>query len=224
MLLDEILPIEILLSEKDVLNVIKMNDKPPFAKRNKALVLGAVGWFLTPFEQTELTVKTVMNSDGTWKKEIELPKSITHNGIERTVVTGKPIELCMQQYVDWLKANNINESGLHSYQGLDPESALFVSDKYEKYALSPRKKGEAGTQPIALNNKLNNLLETAGVEGGKAMTLRDSGIKIAYDKGAKVRDLLAVTGIRTLTSLMSRIRHSESEIAAVMNKTFRGVK
>lgn len=49
------MPIERILSEKDIKKIIKVNNKPPFAIRNKVTILASTYWVLSPVELGELT-------------------------------------------------------------------------------------------------------------------------------------------------------------------------
>lgn len=115
------------------------------------------------------------------------------------------------------------ESGKKAYQGRDPKAPFIVNDNYEKYALSSRVKGGKGVLPVALNKKLNTLLEVAGMKGCSASSFRDSGIRMFYENGAKYNDLRDFTGIKTKKSLDAKIRPHEAELTSVMNGLFRNL-
>ncbi len=217
------MPIEKILSEKDIKKVIDINSKPPFATRNKALILVSSYWLLTPYEASCLRLEDVMDRDGRFFKIWTLPSHVAQNGNAREIRTSNHIAKIMQQYIDWWIANGLYESGKDAYQGRDPKAYFILNDNYERYGLTAREKGGVGLLPLALNKKLNSFLENAGMKGCTASTFRDSGIKLMWDNGAHYNDLKDFTGIRTKKSLDSKIRPHEAELESVMNGLFRNV-
>lgn len=217
------MPIERILSEADIKKVIIANAKPPFALRNKALVLVSTYWLLSPVEASELRLEDVMDKDDQFYKIWVLPDYVAQNGEAREIRTSEHIAKLMQGYMDWWIANGLYESGKKAYQGRDPKAPFVLNDNYEKYALSKREKNGAEVLPIALNKKLNALLEVAGFHGCSASSFRDSGIKLFYDYGAKYNDLRDFTGIKTKKSLDGKIRPHEAELTTVMNGVFRNI-
>ena len=212
-----------MLSESDIKKVIKLNGKPPFALRNKALVIASSYWLLSPVEVSNLRIEDVMDRDGQFYRIWVLPEHVAQNGDEREIRTSEHIAKLMQDYIDWWIANGLYESGKKAYQRRDPKAPFILNDKYEKYALSKREKDGAGVLPIALNKKLNNLLEVAGMKGCTARSFRDSGIRMFYENGAKYNDLRDFTGIKTKKSLDGKIRPHEAELESVMNGIFRNI-
>jgi integrase len=216
-------PIERILTESDIKKVIKANSKPPFAIRNKIIVLVSSYWILTPIEASELRLEDVMDRDGQFYRIWVLPDHVAQNGDAREVRTSDHIAKLMQDYIDWWVANGLYESGKKAYQGRDPKAPFIVNDNYGKYALSKREKDGAGVLPVALNKKLNSLLENAGMKGCSASSFRDSGIKMLFDNGARYNDIRDFSGIKTKKSLDSKIRPHEAELESVMNGLFRNI-
>lgn len=217
------MPIERILSESDIKKVVKANSKPPFAIRNKALVLVSTYWLLSPMEASELRLEDVMDRDGQFYRIWVLPDHVAQNGEAREIRTSDHIDTIMQDYMDWWIANGLYKSGKKAYQGRDPKAPFIVNDNYEKYALSKREKDGAGVLPVALNKKLNSLLENSGMKGCSASSFRDSGIKMLYDNGARYNDIRDFTGIKTKKSLDGKIRPHEAELESVMNDLFRNM-
>jgi hypothetical protein len=211
------------LSEDDINKVIKANSKPPFAIRNKAIVLASTYWLLSAYEVSELRLEDVMDKSGKFKSKWMLPDYVAQNGEKRELRTSIHIVKIMQDYIDWWKANGLYQSGKESYQGCDPKAPFILNDNYEKYALSKREKGGANVLPIALNKKLNSMLEVAGMKGCTPSSFRDSAIKIYFDNGCHYNDLKAISGIKTKKSLDSKIRPHEAELDSVMNGLFKNV-
>jgi hypothetical protein len=164
-----------------------------------------------------------MDKDGQFYRTWVLPDYVAQNGEEREIRTSDHIDNIMQDYMDWWIANGLYESGKNAYQGRDPKAPFILNDNYEKYALSKREKDGVGVLPVALNKKLNALLENAGMKGCSASSFRDSGIKMYYDNGARYNDLRDFTGIKTKKSLDGKIRPHEAELENVMNNLFRNL-
>lgn len=217
------MPIERILSEKDIAQIIRSNNKPPFAQRNKALILASTYWLLTPLEISELRLEDILDKDGSFYRIWVLPDYVAQNGEAREIRTSDHIAKSMQQYLDWWKAKNLNLSHRKAYQGLEPKSHFILNDNYERYRVTRRAKDGGGYIPLALNKKLNSLLENAGMKGCTVSSFRDSGIKLFYDHGAKYNDLKDFTGIKTKKALDGKIRPHEAELDSVMNQLFRSV-
>tara|TARA_B100002049_G_scaffold223617_1_gene194290 strand:+ start:5495 stop:6148 length:654 start_codon:yes stop_codon:yes gene_type:complete len=217
------MPIERILTESDIQNVIDRNSKPPFAARNKALILASSYWLLTPVEICGLRLEDVMDMSGQFYNIWTLPNYVAQNGEAREIRTSTHIVKIFQKYIDWWIANDLYSSGRKAYQGRDPKAPFIVNDKYQAYALSKRSGNTTSVLPIALNNKLNAMLDNAGMKGCTASSLRDSGIKLFYDAGARYNDLRDFTGIKTKKSLDGKIRPHEAELESVMNTLFRSV-
>lgn len=217
------MPIERILSESDIKKVIVANNQPPFSVRNKALILTSTYWLLTPVEASELRLEDVMDRDGEFYRIWELHDHVAQNGEAREIRTSDHIAKLMQGYIDWWIANGLYGSGKKAYQGRDPKAPFILNDNYEKYALSKREKGGSGVLPVALNKKLNALLDNAGIKGCSASSFRDSGIKMFYDNGARYNDLKDFTGIKTKKSLDNKIRPHQAELEVIMNNLFRNM-
>ena len=170
-----------------------------------------------------LRLEDVMDRDGQFYRIWVLPDHVAQNGEAREIRTSDHIDKIMQDYIGWWIANGLYESGKKAYQGRDPKAPFIVNDNYEKYALSKREKVGAGVLPVALNKKLNSLLENAGMKGCSPSSFRDSGIKLLFDNGARYNDIQDFSGIKTKKSLDNKIRPHEAELSAVMDGLFRNL-
>lgn len=189
----------------------------------RIIVLASTYWLLSPVELGELRIEDVMDRDGQFYRIWVLPDHVAQNGEAREIRTSDHIAKLMQDYIDWWTANSLYESGKIAYQGRDPKAPFILNDNYEKYALSKREKDGSGVLPVALNKKLNTLLEVAGMKGCSASSFRDSGIKMFYENGSRYNDLRDFTGIKTKKSLDGKIRPHEAELTSAMDKVFRNI-
>ena len=217
------MPIERILTENDIQDVIDRNSKPPFALRNKVLVIASAYWLLTPVEICALRLEDVMDMSGEFYSIWTLPKRVAQNGEAREIRTSEHIAKILQKYIDWWVVNDLYASGRAAYQGRVPIAPFILNDNYAAYALSKRSGNASSVLPVAINNKLNAMLANAGMKGCTASSLRDSGIKLFYDAGAKYNDLRDLTGIKTKKALDGKIRPHETELENVMNNLFRSV-
>lgn len=216
--------IERFLEEKDFKNIVSCNSEPPFATRNKALVITGGNFLLKPYEQTLIRLEDLMDSSGKFRSVWTLPSYAAYNGEERKIRISEHVAELLQQYMNWWVANDLYPSGENSYQGRDPKAFFILSDNFQPYSLSRRKAGEAETVPVGLNDKLADMLSKAGYKGLKASSIRDSGIKMMWDSGARHSSLKELTGIKTKASLDIKIRPQEAEMSEVINRVFKTIE
>ncbi|MBT43579.1 MAG: integrase [Idiomarina sp.] len=218
------MPIERILSEHEINQVIKRNNKPPFAYRNAAIVLASTYWCLTPFELSELRLQDVMDKTGDFFSVWTLPAHASQNGEPRELRTADHIASVMGRYIKWWEDNDLYGTGQASYRGRDRMAPFILNDNYEPYALTKRSAGDRARHPVSMNKKLNSLLKTAGFDNATASTFRDSGIKLHWDNGAKYNDLKQFTGIKSKKAIDAKVRPHEAELTSVLSKVFRNIQ
>ena len=218
------MPIERILSEKDFQTIINRNNKPPFDVRNKAIVISASYWLLTPYEMTGLRLEDVMDKSGILFKIWTLPEYVAQSGEAREIRTSDHVEKLLNTYIQWVVDNKLFNSGKTSYRGLNPKMPFILNDNFEGYSLSKRDKNSSPTLPVTMNKKLSGLLNVAGFKGVTPSSFRDSGIYMFYANKAKHVDLMDFTGIKSKATLDAKIRPHEVALEVVLNNVFKNIK
>jgi integrase len=217
------MPVEKLFSESELQELLDMNAAPPHGQRNAALIIGAVYWGLSPIELSRLKVGDVMDKGGQFYRIWTLPAEAAYNGEPRELHTEKHVLPFFEAYMDQRTKNQSN-SGSADFRGIAPESYFFLNDRGTEFSLSPRKKGEKGTQPVSMNNKLKQLIANTRIKGATPSTFRDTFIKNMYEAGCRYAELMKVSGIKGKDTLDRKIRPHQRELEDVFKTLFSRVK
>lgn len=217
--------IEKLFTEQDIQNLIDMNNKPLFAARNQALIMGAVCWGLTPIELSLLTLGDVMAQNGEFKSAWVLPISGSYNGEARELRTEDHLVKPLENYMRWRIKNGCYLTNINWYQGCDPKSHFFLNDRLEPFKLSPKSKDDNGYYVArSMTEKLKSFIANTGIRGATPATFRDSFIKAMFENGCGYKELMSVTGIKEKATLDRRILPHVRELEHVFKTVFARVK
>lgn len=217
------MPISKTFDSNDIQLLLNMNNKPPFGLRNAMIIVSGVYWGLTPLEQSKLSVMDVINEQGALRREIELNSELAYNDVPRVIQVADHLKPAIEAYVSWLIDNNVHPSGCESYRGLVPAGAFIVNDKYQSFPLIKRSPSGAYTAN-AMNKKITSLIKNTNIEGARVSTLRDSWIKELYNNGLAVRELMAISGIKSKQTLDSKLKPTAREMSTVINDIYSRVK
>jgi integrase len=218
------MPIAKIFDDSDLQELINNNAVPRFKERNKALILGASYWGLTRVELCLLTLGCLMSESGKWYRKWVLPAEFSYNNEARELHTAEHVLPVLDNYVEWLKSNDVGESNISTYRKLDPEMKIFVNDKMEKFALTKRTartpKGAVSYQPRSMDDKLKGFIANTSIKGATPSTFRDSWVKQMYENGCKYNELKAISGYKTKSTLDAKIRPQEQDLEQVFNAVF----
>lgn len=219
-----IMPIEKTFTNSDIQELITNNAVGDFKERNTALIIGASYWGLTRIELSQLPLGCLMTETGQWYSTWTLPSNYSFNGESRELYTADHILPVLNAYLDWLSAKNIGLSNLSTYRGHDPDVKFFVNDKFEKFALTKRSKRLANDkvsyQPRSMDDKLKNLLAGTSIQGATPSTFRDSWLRELHTHGCKIKDLMDVSGYKTQSTIVDKIKPKELELEKVFNNVY----
>lgn len=218
------MPLTKIFTEKEIQRIFDANSQDDFKYRNRALIVGVGYWGLTKAEICDLSINSVLAPDGQWRLKWDLPSDISFTGEVRRLFTPDHIVPALDDYAKWL-------SQYESYQGiggeflnLQPSKKFFVNDNGDPFAKTEREKGTKKYTTRSLDEKLKLFIQRAKIQGATPNTFRDTWIKNLYDGGAKMPELLAITGYRDKRAIESRILPSEQELEVIANGLFGRVK
>lgn len=217
------MPISKTFDSNDIQSLLNMNNKPPFGLRNAVIIVSGVYWGLTPLEQSKLAIMDVINEQGTLRREIEINSDLAYNDVPRVITIADHLKPVLEAYINWLIDNGVNQSGCESYRGLVPTGAFIVNDKYQSFPLIKRSESGAYTAN-AMNKKITSLIKNTNIEGARVSTLRDSWIKELYNNGLSIKELMAISGIKSKQTLDSKLKPTAREMSAVINDIYSRVK
>lgn len=219
------MPIEKLLTEKDVQELVTASSYGEYAPRNVGLLMGGLYWGLQPIELSKLELGHVMHQNGEFFRVWVLPAHIAYNGIARELQTADHILEVFERYVEWRVERSIGVSNLSSYRGLSPDTELYRNDRGEPFAVTgSERSGKTYYQPRSMTEMLKRMIARTSLQGVTPGTLRDSWIKQMHDLGCRYSDLQAITGIRSKTTLDRKLRPTEHELEQVFKSAFSRVK
>ncbi|GAB3530728.1 site-specific integrase [Photobacterium alginatilyticum] len=219
------MPIEKLLNERDVQELINANSYGEYAHRNVALLMGGLYWGLLPIELSKLKLEHVMHQSGEFFKVWVLPKHVAYNGVARELQTSDHILQVFESYVEWRIGKSIGVSNLSSYRGLSPDTAFFRNDRGEPFAVTGSlRNGTTYYQPRSMTEMLKRFIAKTSLQGVTPSTLRDSWIKQMWDLGCGYSDLQAISGIQSKSTLDRKVRPTEHELEGVFKSIYGRVK
>lgn len=216
------MPAERYLIEKEIEQIVRANEQPPFAYRNRGLIYSATYLFLRAFELTLIELGDVMAPNGDIYPEFTLPEHVAIDGKPRLVVIPPHVASVLKRMIQWWVDNRLNESGKTPYMGRDPKARLFINDKWMPYELTRRKANEPAIHPTSMNRKLNQFISNAGFKGTTVKSFRESGIRITNSNSSMTDiQIMKMAGISSLEILYKILKESEQDLEPKLNKVFR---
>ena len=217
------MPVERLLDERDITEILEQNSAPPTGPRNAALILGGVCWGLTPLELSKLTTETVIDPSGQFYRIWTLPVDESFNNEEREIFTEDHLVPFFQKYVEMRMAKGwkiTKHKG--SYQGLNPKSKFFLNDSGEPYGVITTAAGYS--QAKYVSDQLRRMIKRTNLYGATPASLRDSYVKMMYEAGCGWNELKKITGIKNKKTLENKVRPHERELENLIGTIFSRVK
>ncbi len=217
------MPVERLLDEKDIVELLEQNSAPPYGPRNAALILGGVCWGLTPLELSKLTTETVVAPNGEFYRIWTLPVDESFNNEEREIFTEDHLVPLFQRYVDFRTGREWKTTKhKRSFQGLNPKSNFFLNDLGEAYGTITTASGY--TQAKYVSDHIRRMIKRTNLYGATPASLRDSYIKLMYEAGCGWNELKKVSGIKHKKTLENKVRPHERELESLIGLIFSRVK
>lgn len=146
-----------------------MSAAPTYGPRNASLVLTASDWGLAPFELTLLRLEDAMDASGDFFRIWASPAHVAYTGEPRELHNADHVLQILDDYMTWWADNELFDTGLVRYRGLDPKAPFVINDKYAAYTLS----GSPGKGFIAnsMNRKMKQLIANTAIEERSGIVL-----------------------------------------------------
>jgi integrase len=197
--------------------LFKANKGAQHGPRDQAAIAAAALWGLMASELSQVTIKDVMNTDGSLKARWTLPAHIAFNGRPRDLFTVHETLIDkLSAYVSWRSKRNIGTTNLKRFASLNPNSELFLDDQGAPFGFTERS-AKTGTkrvvsqQATGILRYYRDLVRRDRIAARKGLTFRDFRrcfIQELAKARLTTRNIMAVTGIRDYATV-SRIAKSD---------------
>lgn len=178
-----------------------------FPERDLALVHASLYWGFTASELSRLQLQTVMQRNGEWRERFKLRPEYAFNGESRTAwLLDAGLKRRLDDWASYRLEHHWGEGRGESFRGLDERQPLFLNNRGQAFAMTPRSAGSEDLLPTAMNRLLRELLDAAGLEEHSPLDLRDTYILRLWDAGLAKQDIMTLTGIRRSETINRKVR------------------
>lgn len=192
-----------------------------FAVRDTTLVRAGFYWGFTATELSLLNVQTIMARDGGWQSKFKLPASFAFNNNARTAHLRDAVLLkALDAYVQYRIDNAWAVTESPQFRKLAPRQPLFLGNRGQPFAMTPRSPGASDLLPTGMNRLLRELLDAAGLEHHSPLVFRDTYIIRLWDKGLGKQEIMALTGIRKSETITRKISHRIPSVESVFESWY----
>lgn len=183
----------------------RLSDNP---NRDVALLYVLFCTGAKPLEVARLTVRDYLNPDGTVRRNSQLG--------DHAAVRGRPRPLyfdsahacaAINAYLEERVRRRVCVGSRDQYRGLDPDSALFLTERGRPFAVRRRGPHDPRLNSPVLVATYSVIFRRAGWEGVTAQSVRRLVAQRLVDKGAdkqQVGQLLGLTSNRSVKRLLER--------------------
>lgn len=178
-----------------------------FPERDAAILHAALYWGFTTTELSQLQLQTVMSRDGDWQRRFKLPARYAFNGEARSAwLLDAGFTKQLDAWIEFRQQNDWRTGKPDSFRGLDGRAPLFLNNRGQDFAMTPRNAGSSDLLPTGLNRLLRELLDVAGLRDHSPLDFRDTYILRLWDMGLTKQDIMMLTGIRRSETINRKIR------------------
>ncbi len=183
-------------------------------ERDVALLHVLFGTALTPTEIALLRVDDYLNDDGTVKRDWKVREAIAYNNRERPLFwVNKKVLATVDRYLEHRRVAGLAIAAKPAYRGLQPDSALFVTESGGSMAMTKRvSDGKAYYACDVLTSLYRKLFAQAGIEGASATSGRRTFATKLYRRHQRgeagggdlrhIQELLGHTSIKAVRKLV----------------------
>ena len=172
--------------------------------RDTALLLTLYGTALAVTELATITVGDYIDAKGSLRVSSAVRVDVAHNGEERPLFwSNRRIVAALDAYLEWRiehKQGATIKKG--AYRGLDPDSALFLTEGGRPYALTKRTlpSGILSYSCNTLGAYISRLHSNAGIEGGSAQSARRTFAVKQHRQGRDLVHIAAILGHKSVST------------------------
>ncbi|RGE41374.1 site-specific integrase [Comamonas testosteroni] len=189
-------------------------------ERDKALLLTLYGTALGVTELACLTVADYLKPDGSVLEKSRVREEVAHNGVPRPLFwTNSRVCEALDEYLAWRLKRKHGITVKHgAYRGLDPRSAIFLTEAGVAYGLTekPLPSGALSYSCNALGAYISRLHSNAGIEGGSAQSARRTFATKLYRKGHDYRHLAEILGVKSVTTVKRLVDADPIDLADIV--------
>lgn len=172
--------------------------------RDTALILTLYGTAMSVTELATITVADYLDAKGNVRVTSAVRADVSHNGEERPLFwSNKRVVASIDAYLSWrLESKHGAAANKGAYRGLDPESALFLTEDGRAYALTKRvlPSGAWSYSCNTLGAYISRLHANAGLEGGSAQSARRTFAVKQHRQGRDLIHIAAILGHKSVST------------------------
>jgi len=187
--------------------------------RDTALLLTLYGTALSVTELATLTVGDYLDAKGNVRVTSAVRVDVAHNGEERPLYwSNKRVVAALDAYLAWRvehKHGVTVKKG--AYRGLDPESALFLTEDGGAYALTKRilPSGVWSYSCNTLGAYISRLHANAGIEGSASSARRTFAVK-QHRQGRDLVHIAAILGHKSVSTTKRLVEGDPVRLADIV--------
>ena len=189
-------------------------------ERDVALLFVLYGTALSTTELARLKVSDYLQPDGRVKVESAVCKDVAHNGEARPLYwSNKRVVNSLDKYIAWrLERKHGATIRKGAYRGLDPDSALFLTDDGKPYALTGKRlpSGVLSYSCNTLGAVISKLHTNAGIEGGNAQAARRTWAVKQHRKGYDLVHIAKILGHKSITTTKRLVEKDPVRLADIV--------
>lgn len=193
------------IEDKQVAHLIKATAAySRVTERDTALLLTLYGTALNVTELATITVADYLDTKGVVRVTSAVRVDVSHNGEERPLFwSNKRIVNALDIYLAWrLERKQGVTVKKGAYRGLDPDSALFLTEEGQPYSLTKRTlpSGVLSYSCNTLGAYISRLHANAGIEGGSAQSARRTFAVKQHRQGRDLVHIAAILGHKSIST------------------------
>jgi integrase len=174
----------------------RVRERSSNANRDVALLFVLLGTGLKPLELARIRVQDYLHPDGRARLLSTLPACAAIDGKPRPLfLDSERLLEALDAYLLERHRRSIGAGEPASYRGLDPDSALFLTDKGKSFELKPRAGGSKGMTCPVLARTLRVAFKRAGWRWVNAHDARRLVARRLVANGASEQQLCELLGL-----------------------------
>ena len=190
--------------------------------RDTALLLTLYGTALNVTELATITVGDYLDAKGSVRVTSAVRVDVAHNGEERPLFwSNRRVVAALDAYLAWRLEHKHGVTVKNgAYRGLDPDSALFLTEFGEPYALTKRKlpSGVWSYSCNTLGAYISRLHANAGIEGGSAQSARRTFAVKQHRQGRDLVHIAAILGHKSVSTTRRLVEGDPVRLADIVAK------
>lgn len=189
-------------------------------ERDVALLLTLYGTAMATTELAKITVDDYLEPDGTVKVNSAVRHAVSHNGELRPLFwSNRRVVNAVDNYLAWrLKHKHAVTIKKGAFRGLDPSSALFMTDDGKPYALTAKTlpSGVVSYSCNTLGAVISKLHANAGIEGGNAQAARRTWAVKQHRRGYDLVHIAKILGHKSVTTTKRLVEGDPARLADIV--------